>query len=284
MTKISRKNILKVVSVVLTAGVFVFAYLYARRLLSDFELETIDLNYAYLALACVLFIIFYIILGWHWFSVCRVVQGDVSKKQILVFFASQPYKYLPTSLFTFSFRAKFAADAGLRLKPSSKAQLQENANILLSGAVLGSVALVLQQNMWFLLLVFLAGVGVYSLLPKKLNISLRRVSFSASKYMLTINFMIAFVGWVIAGFSFYFAGKAFDSDISLLTAIAANSFAYVAGILAVFAPGGVGVRELFYGAFSVANPLIIGWRLLTFFADLALGVVAQIILRKQRST
>jgi uncharacterized membrane protein YbhN (UPF0104 family) len=70
-------------------------------------------------------------------------------------------------------------------------------------------------------------------------------------------------------------------DIDPRLAISANAAGYAVSILAVFAPGGLGVREFTLYLFSVQNPAILLWRLITLAGDLLLGfgAVAYIRLR-----
>lgn len=269
------RKLLFPLNILLTLGTFVFAYIYGSLLIS--EVDFTSLNYALRPLigSIILFILFYGILSIHWMLICFEVDKKFRKNQILVFFASQPYKYLPTSLFTFSYRAKYAKDVGMSLKRSSAAQFIEIINIVFSGALIATVFSLLDRYFGFGLLL-LSLCTVILLILYQINVmfsipfvKLKIPSRSVSKYMVLVG-----LGWVVAGVSFYLLGKAFGLDNGLYESIASNAGALIAGILAFFAPGGIGVRELVFTAFGIQSLMIVLWRMLTFIVDIVVGGLA----------
>lgn len=234
----------------------------------------------HILLSVVCFLSFYALLAIHWKQVCSRYTKYPQSNQWLSFFASQPYKYLPSSVFTFSSRAVYAKKLGLPIKQSSVAQLVENGNILLSGFSVGMVFLAYQVSTPFGLLVtaaFLLSLGIISFVP----------SFKIPKTALTISgrewlklFVIPFTGWWLAGTAFYFLVIGTGQDINFISAVAVNALAVGLGILAVFAPGGVGVREFVYNRFSINNTGIVAWRLLTLLMDVIVGLTAIYLLHR----
>lgn len=65
--------------------------------------------------------------------------------------------------------------------------------------------------------------------------------------------------------------------------IAANSIAFSLSILAVFAPGGIGVREAVYSFFSIAAVTVISWRILVFVMDFLVGIVSIFLIKKAKT-
>ncbi len=231
------------------------------------------------------FLVFYIILSFHWLEICRMVSKEsTSKNQWLSFFASQPYKYLPTSLFTFSFRAKFAKDLGLSVKDSSAAQLIENLNLIASALVIVITILAFRLSAMVGLVVAVLVVLVFVALQLKQTVFIPKTRYSIETKKLTRTFVIALTAWLIAGLSLAVIGITFGSSLSLSTFIAANSIAFAGGIMAVFAPGGIGVRELIFSYFAVSIDIILIWRLLTLVLDIVVGIIGMGIVRKLKET
>lgn len=280
MQKNSLKKLLQFLNITLTILVFVFAYIYGKDLLSKADFGGLADNYGYLILAYILFFGFYILFSLHWLYICRLIDGRASNKQILAFFASQPYKYLPTSIFTFSFRAKFAKQAGMPLKQSSYAQLLENFDIVLGGAAVSATLYIYSHSVLYGLLAAVVGVAILGVAHhQKLTIKVPRKNRTIPVYKMASKLLLMCAGWLVAGLSFWCVSKALGFQPNIALMIAANAAAYVASILAVFAPGGIGVRELILKWFSAQNAAVVLWRLLTFSVDIILGISAIFAIR-----
>lgn len=272
----------KLASLILTALLLVFAYNYIARIIDEADFSGISINWFILLIAITAFVGFYGILAVHWLWACRIVKASVKDDQKLAFLASQPYKYLPTSLFTFSFRGIYARKLDLGLKSSSAAQLLENISLLLSNLVvflvfyLGNSSLVWGFTSFFILI-----LAVMLLARNKLRtIKFRSMEIKISQILLVRLFLLASAAWVVAGLSFVLLNLAMDFPIGFLNFIAANTIAFSLSILAFFAPGGIGVRELVYSNFSINASAIIIWRIFTFAADMILGFAAVVFINR----
>lgn len=93
-------------------------------------------------------------------------------------------------------------------------------------------------------------------------------------------FLLASIAWIVAGIGFLFTISAFSGDGNILIAIGSNAAAFGSGILAIFAPGGMGIREYIYGLFGISALVIIVWRSLTAFVDILAGIFGWIMLKK----
>lgn len=273
---------LSVLNVLLTALVFVFAYQYGKELLQNANFEGLSSRWWALMLSVVMFLAFYMLASLHWSMICRLIDKKASKLQPAAFFASQPYKYLPTSIFTFSFRAKFAKALGTPIKESSYAQLLENFNILTSGIIVSGVFLLLYWNVLAgLLVIGISFIAIYFLHRNKVEFKLPILSKKVIPiYQLLPALLLITAAWVIGGIGFYFTAVALNNDADVRLMIAANAAAYVASILAVFAPGGIGVRELVLANFSVSNAAIVLWRIVTFAVDMISGLAGIVFIRR----
>lgn len=271
-----RKSPANALGIVLTLALLVFSYKYISDLVAQTQDISFDVNWPLAGLSSLLFIIFYVILSIHWLWACRVVDRDVPKNQLSAFMASQPYKYLPTSIFTFSYRAFYAKRNGLGIKKSSAAQVIENASMLTANFSLFMVTYLFQANrmiLGFFILVGLMGTILFSS-KKYIILRLKGRMLRMSTSLLIKMFILALAGWLVSGASFVMLNMALGASVSVVALVAANSLAFSLGLLAFFAPGGIGVRELIYNNFGVNPIAIIYWRILTFVLDIVLGVVA----------
>lgn len=268
------KKAIRPLSIILTLLMVAFAFYYGNNLLENIKGQNISINPSLVILSFLLFGCFYGILSIHWWLACKAVDSSSRKTQVLAFFASQPYKYLPTSLFTFSFRASYAHKAGLNVKKSSVAQVLENASMITSGFLVGAIFILLQQSIaWFGLILIL--LLVYLLIPKQYNV--RKFDLHFSKKQLSVMLLLSSLAWLVAGLSFYLICLSISDSVDLISAIASNSLAYISGILAFFSPGGVGIREVILALFSIPSSVVLLWRALTFVGDILLGLGAIIV-------
>lgn len=277
------KALARLVSAGLTIGVLYFAYVYGKKLIGSIQFDALEGNYWFLILSFLCFLAFYSILSIHWLLICRLVQRDTSNTQVGSFFASQPYKYLPTSLFTFSFRAKFAKQLGMPLRSSTYAQLLENLNIIGGGLLVGAVFYLLDEN--YLYAAAFLGVIVSSLVflrRQKVVLTIPKIHKALPLYSMVVPLVVVCLAWVAGGISFILVNYSLGISPNIWMALAANALGYALSILAVFAPGGIGVREFVLVSLGIQNSAVVMWRILTFVADLLVGFGALAALKFMR--
>lgn len=279
---VAKRHIFKLVSGLLTVGALVFGFRYFTRLVNEIDLSSLQVDHRLIVASAVLFIAFYALLSLHWNRICRRIGGKEQKQQ-LSFLASQPYKYLPTSLFTFSFRAKYAKRLGMSVKQSSLAQLIENFNMLSTGLLVGAVFYLLNTGLYLILgSVFILVVAGAVLIPSKISVGLKSKRITIIKKEQLADMAVAAAAWLVSGISFYVLAHGMTMEIGLHEALSANALAYVLGIFAFFAPGGIGVREWVFALFGIPNVPIVAWRILTFTADMVLGFSGVIAVYRNR--
>lgn len=277
----SKRRLLLIVQAVFYGALIWFVVQRFDKLVASIDLGILLERPLHVAASIIFFLLFYGLLAVHWKLVCDKYEKYPQDQQWLSFFASQPYKYLPSSVFTFSSRAVYAKKLGLPMKQSSAVQLIENFNILGSAfctailfllfntaPVLGAVASVL-------LLAALIGI---TFIPA---VKLPKTALSISGRYYVRLLLLALAAWLSAGVAFYFIILATGSGISFVSAVAANAIAVGLGIVAVFAPGGIGVREFIYNKFSIGTTAIVLWRLLTLVVDLAVGLTAIYLIKRK---
>lgn len=269
---------LALLQLVLAVAALWFAVWQISGYTRSLDLHLISEQWPLLVVVGVLYSGFYIALAVHWQFITRLLEPNVSKYQWLALFAAQPYKYLPSSFFTFTFRAKYAKQLGLGFKKSSVAQLIENFSMLASAAILAVCSWFILDENWLLAgAAFIGGIGTFILtfdVAVKIKIKIH-ISVRARLIMLGVSS----VAWLIAGAAFFFAALILGDALQPINAIGSNAAAVGGGILAVFAPGGIGVREFIYGLFGVSAVVIIAWRLITAVVDLVVGPVAWLAIR-----
>lgn len=277
----------RIASSVLTIALLVFAYLYISDLVRKAELGDVRINIGWMVLSFMVFIVSYTFMSLNWWMSGRILKPDMGKRQMLAFLASQPFKYLPTSLFTFSSRAYYGKELGLTLKQSSAAQVFENASLFLSNLILFVVLILAKENpVASILLVSILGFFLTYLYKIDRKISLdfrgRSLNVRASDFIKMLSLTGA--GWLISGISFLLLAKSMGIDHGVLNTLAANTIAFSLSMLAFFAPGGIGVRELVYSKFGISNMAIIYWRILVFVVDMVVGAVSIIVIKKVNRT
>ncbi|MCA9329931.1 hypothetical protein KDA11_04750 [Candidatus Saccharibacteria bacterium] len=230
--------------------------------------------------AFIFVLLFYFVLSIHWLAVCWLIDRSVPWQQAYSFLASQPYKYLPTSIFTFSSRARFSKRLGMTLKKSSAAQLVENLNLIGGAFALAGLILAFKLSLIIGLLYSLLGFFVCLFSWQKKTIYVSKISFTIHlrKWLFTV--LIVVIAWIVAGLGLGLLTHISTVPSNLLNIIAANALAFAVSILAVFAPGGIGVRETIYTYFTLALSVIVVWRFITLIADGFVGIIAAYLIRR----
>jgi uncharacterized membrane protein YbhN (UPF0104 family) len=280
-----KKRALQIIQTLLTIALIGIVAWKANDFLLTVDWNSIPAIWLQVIAAALLFLLGYIMLAEHWLLVAREIVPDLPAVHRLAFFASQPYKYLPTSFFTLSFRAHYAKKLGMSLKDSTKAQLIENINIVSGALLLGTIT-------WFLMIDARVGIGLvvvlaifFGLLWKYHHVDMHVGTAKLKLHMRCWirGYLIVLAAWFVVGIGFYVLASALQPDVTWLKAIAATDYAFAAGIVAVFAPGGIGVRELVFTSFEFVASTVVVWRCITFVIDIVLGVVTiGLIARRQK--
>ncbi|MDO8335903.1 MAG: hypothetical protein Q7T74_03940 [Candidatus Saccharibacteria bacterium] len=268
------KKLINYFQLFLTIVLVVFIISKAGDFLERVDWQAVLNSWPFILISAALFVCGYIILANHWLAVCRIIEPKASSKQTLAFFASQPYKYLPTSIFTFSSRATFAAKFGLGIKQSTQAQVIENFNLISSAIVSGGLLLLFRFNFWYgvvaLAIITIACIVIWH--QRSVKIPFIKYNLDLQKWLKSLS--IVTLGWLIIGFGFFVMTVGIEGRFEPILAVAASDLATGLGILAVFAPGGIGVRELVFHYLSFASGTILIWRLTTFMVDIVIGIWA----------
>jgi hypothetical protein len=275
------KKISQLLSLVLTGLLLIFAYNYISDLVQQADSEDFTVHWLFLSLSAILFITSYGFFSLNWLFSARIMQSAASNRQALVFFASQPYKYLPTSLFIFSSRAIYGKRLGLTLRQASISQVFENLSLFMANFVLFAALYVANVNIIYgLLTTFATTIALVVLHNRQIiHLKLGGREFTIVTSHIVRLYLMSTLGWLFCGLAFVALNAALGLSINFLNILAANTIAFSLSMLVIFAPGGIGIREVVYGFFTVSAAAIIYWRILVFIIDILLGMVAIAIIK-----
>ena len=119
-----------------------------------------------------------------------------------------------------------------------------------------------------------------------------KIAFKFEKIKAFKIYAFYFIAWIIYGLAFFFLLKGLDSSSNVPFMVGLGSFvlAYVVGLLALFSPGGLGVRELilislltpYFGAIS--SGIVLAARIWSLVAEFFTAGIALIIHLRERDS
>ncbi len=283
-----KKTIVKLTKIVVYNLFFVGTLYFALKSIdiSSVEIRLPD-SVTYLILSVFFFFLFYLLLSLAW----SLILDTYSEKRsgytsVLSFLAGQVYKYLPSSLFGISFRILYSKKLGFSVGDSIRASLFENL-------------LLIYTSFWIFLsfyysyILFLAGLIIYLiglLILKKgkkifsnLPIIKKIIVFQKFSYSKLISaYFLQSLGWLVAGLALFVYQLGFqNNNADIVSTISAQSVSYTVSILAVFAPGGLGIKEYFLNNAGITALIVINWRLLTVAMDIIISSISIIFIYKK---
>jgi len=222
-----------------------------------------------------------------------VVSSGFKKYRLLDSFRQYGYasigKYVPGKLFGLIGRGALVHSQSKSLNVSVSSALKEQLALLHSGVSLCALFFLVNYSY------YLWGGGLFCIvilsviyMDKILSLSyLSRFSvtkgFSELQWSgYTKIYLLLSIVWILSAYSVYFCTNAVQpqSEFTVLQAVYVTSAAYIVGFIAIFIPGGLGVREgMFvllltpqFGVFSLAISII--YRAITVFLDLLFGLIS----------
>jgi uncharacterized membrane protein YbhN (UPF0104 family) len=215
-----------------------------------------------LVLSTLLFISSYFIQIWAWYLISLKLDIAVSPSETLkIWFYSQLGKYLPGKIWVFLSRFHFYRSRGQSEKAISVAIYLETVTMVVPAGLIFLAALIFYRDMrplyfWlqseWLILPFLLGFASLHpwILQKVLNwilIQFKRepVSLSFSYSDILCVLLVCVLSWLSGGVGFYFfVDSVFPVGPQyILFLTGALAFSNTLGLVALFAPSGLGVRE-----------------------------------------
>ena len=255
-----------------------------------------------------LFVLSYFIQIWAWYLITLKLRIAVSVRETLEsWFYSQLGKYLPGKIWLLLSRFYFYESEGKSKKAISVALFVETVTMIVAAGLMFLVALVFfkevrpfytgRQSMW-LVLVFL--LGFLSLHPRVLQkiLNWTLVRFKRDPVSLPISYsnilwilFICIISWIVGGVGFYlFVDSIYPvAPQYILFLTGALAISSTIGLIALFAPGGLGVREgalVYLLSLMMATPVAVVISILTriwmTLIEIGLVVMVYLISRFQR--
>lgn len=238
--------------VLFLVAVAVFAVVGLRRQWPQISAALGDVQPTQVLLAGVLFLLGVAATGPIWTLTLRAYQHRLGPTEALrIFFVGQLGKYIPGSVWSFAAQAQMGVQRRVPARTTVAAGLVFLVLNLASAAVVGGVAMVAGQlapdiPLWAGLITVGAGV-VCMLRPvlRRLATALASEAWATRGYGVLLT---AISGWCLATWILYGAATAAllpsQSAPSLLVCAGAFALAYIAGVVVIVAPAGVGVREV----------------------------------------
>lgn len=282
-------------------ALFVALVFYAIKYYSAIKeaIFSLDLNYLILALGVLLFILY--ISGVKWYVLMKVFNKDIKPFTfIIVFIASNLYKYIPPKGVNYVMRYTFCKKIGQELQGKISTMFAEFFSELFVAGFLfvilmfvladyNRVALVFGLVILFCMTLFMLFPKVFSFIPikkvKKLVLQFRRIrKTKAFLYSFLIALFVAF----LHGFVFYLVLGSFGVKLGFFLTVIIYYGAHFLGLL-FFAPAGLGARDVtFVGVLvllsvdpAIALVVALIHRSMVFVSELLFGIPSILYLSKK---
>jgi glycosyltransferase 2 family protein len=263
---------------ILLAVSLIFISLRLRQTWRDNRVNLGQVSWAFLVGAIAVTAVATTATGFIWLSILRRLGTPTHWRWVGVFFQAQLGKYIPGAVWHYAGRATLAHTRSIPLRVVG---LSVSAELAASLSAAAAVAALLLGDWGILLAAVLIGIaGLGGRLREGRLASRPGVSAALASVP-----MYAAV-WVVIGVGFWLTARALVSIPygDLVIYVGAFSAAWVVGLVAVFAPGGIGVREavlvaLLHGRLGTADALIVAAvsRVVLTVVDLAAAGVAVLI-------
>ncbi len=258
-----------------------------------------------LILSTLIFAFSYLIQIWAWYLITLKLKIAISFRETLEsWLYSQLGKYLPGKVWLLLSRFYFYESRGKPKKAISIALYLETATIVMAAGLMFLAALIFfkevrpfytgRQSMW---LAFLFLSGFISLHPRVLQKILNwvLVRFKREPISLSISYsnilwilFVCIISWIVGGVGFYLLVDSVYSVAPqyILFLTGALAISSTVGLIALFAPSGLGVREgvlVYLLSFMMATPVAVIVSILTriWMTLIEIGLIGVVYLLRQ---
>lgn len=298
----TKKIILDILSFILAIAVLFFLGAEISKNWAQIRTFSFHFNYFLLASASLSYVASFFVLAFGWHLLNYYLNYHIPPiKSLLYFFITQPAKYIPGKVWVAVMRMKFlhvhkVPNSVTVLVAGIEAIMEVFAGCYVSVVALMQVGLPHIFSVWGIVAATVLGlvllipdvfyffVNIYLRIAKKDPIEKnQRVSFS-KLIVLQVTYVLAMLGLGISNFLFLqsFAPVGREQFIFL---ISIGTFSYVASILWLFTPSGLGAREGVWffalrkiSALHIALIFTVASRLWTISLDIIMALVAYPIL------
>lgn len=241
------------VQLLLLAGL-VFVLLRIRSIWGSSHIRLGRVEWAWLGAALVLAICAALVSAFIWVIILRWLGIRARATLAGVFLQAQLGKYLPGALWQYAGRGALARARGVPLRVVARSLLVEFLASTLAGAAFTFLLLG-----WWGMLGAAAAVCAARLVGTRV-----RSEWAMARVSAEATLLYAVASWPLIGVSFWMTARAFVHVSVRDMAVYAGAFAvaWIVGLVAIYAPGGLGVREavlvaLLHGRLGSADALVV---------------------------
>ena len=257
--KINKDKLLKALKIIFGVLVVVFLAWYFRKNWDEFSEKIMSVNIGIFIVSMLFYFVYKITLASLWHYITKINGCSIRyEKAVTSYLYSILGKYIPGKVFMLAARLTYYKEEEAPLSKVTVCFFIENVCTLLGAAMLFIVSLFffpneLLENYKWLTLLLIAAFFV-CIHPKIINFVLRLIGkiFKKNleipmKYSQMLKVVLLFIGnWLIVGFGFVILTKSIYPAVEwsqMLYCAGIWGVSAIMGILAIFAPSGLGVRE-----------------------------------------
>ena len=257
--KINKDKLLKALKIIFGVLVVVFLAWYFRKNWDEFSEKIMSVNIGIFIVSMLFYFVYKITLASLWHYITKINGCSIRyDKAVTSYLYSILGKYIPGKVFMLAARLTYYKEEEAPLSKVTVCFFIENVCTLLGAAMLFIVSLFffpneLLENYKWLTLLLIAAFFV-CIHPKIINFVLRLIGkiFKKNleipmKYSQMLKVVLLFIGnWLIVGFGFFILTKSIYPAVEwsqMLYCAGIWGVSAIMGILAIFAPSGLGVRE-----------------------------------------
>lgn len=257
--KINKDKLLKALKIIFGVLVVVFLAWYFWKNWDEFSEKIMSVNIGIFIVSMLFYFVYKITLASLWHYITKINGCSIRyEKAVTSYLYSILGKYIPGKVFMLAARLTYYKEEEAPLSKVTVCFFIENVCTLLGAAMLFIVSLFffpneLLENYKWLTLLLIAAFFV-CIHPKIINFVLRLIGkiFKKNleipmKYSQMLKVVLLFIGnWLIVGFGFFILTKSIYPAVEwsqLLYCAGIWGVSAIMGILAIFAPSGLGVRE-----------------------------------------
>jgi uncharacterized membrane protein YbhN (UPF0104 family) len=280
-TTIANARQIRIASQLLLLGGLVFVLLRLRSIWHDSHIDLSHVGWVSLGGAVALAACAIAASAFIWLAILRSLGVSTRARWVGVFFQAQLGKYIPGSLWQYAGRTALARAHQIPVRAVAVSLTVEVVGSMFAAAVLS----LLVFGWWGALavpVVLLAGVVALRLQRGPHGRGAVRAALRVTP--------LYFAAWPLTGISFWLVGRALVAapfrDLALY--VGAFAAAWTVGVIAVYAPGGLGVREavlvaLLRGRIGSADALVLAAasRAVLAFVDVVLAGYGVLLLRRR---
>ncbi len=256
--------------IVLTVTILIFVGMRFSKDLQELDLSQLPFRLPWLIASGLLYLIGIGFSGWAWFHLMRRFgEKPDLYSTYRAYYIGHLGKYIPGKAVSLIMRGTLVRSANVKMGVAIITSFYEVLTTMAAGALLAAVLFSIQppslaglkwNPIWIgLLLLGLVGIpllpGVFNRLVKGLAARFQKVESFRLPHLRMVTLvqvlLITGAGWLVLGLSLWCVTQTIASEWQPLTVsswlqyTAMVCLAYVVGFLAIFVPGGIGVREFF---------------------------------------